>query len=248
MTADRSANDCELLVIAAHPDDAELCTGGLLLTAAAHGWKTAVADLTRGELGSLGTPEIRAAEADAAAGVLGLSRRLNLGFPDGAVRDTDDARRKIVRLVRQVRPRIVVTHSLEDHHPDHMGAAQLVKQSFYLCGIRKYLPELPPWRPHGLLYALGSRMARPDIVIDISGVIERRMEAVLCYRSQFDGKPQPGFALRIASNLFLESHRASLKHWGSLIGAPYGEPYVSETPIAVADPTFLFGSEPWKNR
>jgi bacillithiol biosynthesis deacetylase BshB1 len=218
------------------------------LTAAAHGWKTAVADLTRGELGSLGTPEIRAGEADAAAKVLGLAKRVNLEFPDGAVRDSDDARQKIVRLVRQVRPRIVVTHSLEDHHPDHMGAAQLVKQSFYLCGIRKYLPELPPWRPHGLLYALGSRMARPDIVIDIGGVIERRMEAVLCYRSQFEAPPEPGFAVRIASSLFLESHRASLKHWGSLIGAPYGEPYVSETPIAVSDPTFLFGSEPWKSR
>lgn len=235
-------------MITAHPDDAELCTGGLLLTAAACGWKTAVADLTRGELGSLGTPEIRAEEAAAAAGVLGLSRRLNLGLPDGAVRDSDDAREQIVRLVREVRPRIVVTHSLEDHHPDHMGAAQLVKQSFYLCGIRKYLPELPPWRPHGLLYAFSSRMARPGIILDISDVIERRMEAVRCYRSQFEAQPESGFSVRIASSLFLESHRASLKHWGSLIGAAFGEPYVSEAPIAVSDPTFLFGSEPWKNR
>lgn len=248
MTHDSDNSTCELLVITAHPDDAELCTGGLLLTAAAHGWRTAVADLTRGELGSLGTPEIRAAEANAAAEILEVSRRLNLELPDGGVRDTDDARKRIVRLVRELRPRIVVTHSLEDHHPDHMGAAQLVKQSFYLCGIRKYLPELPPWRPRGLLYAFSSRMARPDIVVDISGVIERRMEAVLCYRSQFEAPPESGFAVRIASNLFLESHRASLKHWGSLIGAAYGEPYVSEAPIAVSDPTFLFGSEPWKSR
>lgn len=238
---------CELLVITAHPDDAELCTGGLLLAAAACGWKTAVADLTRGELGSLGTPEIRAQEASAAAKVLGLTKRLNLELADGGVRDTDDSRKKIVRLVRELRPRIVVTHSLDDHHPDHMGAAQLVKQSFYLCGIRKYLPALPPWRPRGLLYAFSSRMARPDIIVDISDVVERRMEAVLCYRSQFEAQPQPGFSVRIGSNLFLESHRASLKHWGSLIGVPYGEPYVSEAPIAVGDPTFLFGSEPWKN-
>jgi bacillithiol biosynthesis deacetylase BshB1 len=248
VTHDGDKSICELLVITAHPDDAELCTGGLLLTVAGRGWRTAVADLTRGELGSLGTPEIRAYEANAASEILGVSRRLNLELPDGGVRDTDDARKKIVRLVRELRPRIVVTHSLEDHHPDHMGAAQLVKQSFYLCGIRKYLPELPPWRPHGLLYAFSSRMARPGIILDISDVIERRMEAVLCYRSQFEAEPEPGFSVRIASSLFLESHRASLKHWGSLIGAAFGEPYVSEAPIAVSDPTFLFGSEPWKNR
>lgn len=242
-----STEACELVVVVAHPDDAELCAGGLLLSAARRGWRTAVVDLTRGELGSLGSVETRAEEAAAAARVLGLSQRISLGLPDGAVRDSDENRRKVVGVVRQLRPRILVTHPREDHHPDHMGAAELVRQSFYLCGIRKFAPETPPWRPRGLLYTLGSRTTRPDLVFNISDVIEERMQAVRCYRSQFAAEREdPAFAVRIASDGFLEGHRASLKHWGTLIGAAYGEPYSSEAPLAISDPAALFASEPWK--
>jgi bacillithiol biosynthesis deacetylase BshB1 len=243
-----STEACELVVVVAHPDDAELCAGGLLISAARRGWRTAVVDLTRGELGSLGTVATRAEEASAAARVLGLSRRINLGLPDGAVRDTDENRLKVVLVVRELRPRILVTHPREDHHPDHMGAAELVRQSFYLCGIRKFAPEMPPWRPRGLLYTLGSRARRPDLIFNISDVIKERMKAVRCYRSQFEAAPgeDSDFAVRIASDGFLEGHRASLKHWGSLIGAAYGEPYSSEAPLSITDPAALFASEPWK--
>lgn len=239
---------CELVVFAAHPDDAELCCGGLLLNSVRNGRTTAIVDLTQGELGSLGTTKTRAKEAEAAAQALHLRRRINLGIPDGYVRDTDENRLKIVRVIRELRPQLVIAPPLEDHHPDHMGTAELVRQSFYLCGIKKYAPELPPHRPRALLHHMGTRPINPQVVIDISEVIEQRMAAVRCYKSQF-GKPQTSdFPVRIASEKFLESIEATLKYFGSLIGVAYGEPYTSELPLPTTDLVGLFDIEPWKDR
>jgi bacillithiol biosynthesis deacetylase BshB1 len=238
----------DLVVFAAHPDDAELCCGGLLLNTVRSGRTATVVDLTRGELGSLGTPELRAQEAEAASHALGLTQRINLGVPDGHVRDTDDHRKLIVQTIRQLRPQLVIAPPLEDHHPDHMGTAQLVRQSFYLCGIKNYLPELPPHRPRALLHHLGTRPMNPQVVVDISEVIQQRMEAVRCYKSQF-GEPQSkDFPVRIASAKFIESIEATLKYFGSLIGVAYGEPYTGELPLPTADLVGLFDIEPWKDR
>jgi bacillithiol biosynthesis deacetylase BshB1 len=238
----------DLVVFAAHPDDAELCCGGLLLNTVRSGRTAAVVDLTRGELGSLGTPERRAKEAEAAAHSLGLTQRINLGIPDGHVRDTDENRKAIVRTIRQLRPQLVIAPPLDDHHPDHMGTAQLLRQSFYLCGIRNYLPELPPHRPRALLHHMGTRPMQPQVVVDISEVIQQRRDAVRCYESQF-GEPQSkDFPVRIASGKFLESIEATLKYFGSLIGVAYGEPYAGELPIPTADLVGLFDIEPWKDR
>lgn len=239
---------CDLVVFSAHPDDAELCCGGLLAKAARQGRRAAVVDLTRGELGSLGTPEIRTREAEAAAKVLGLAHRRNLGLPDGSIRDTDDNRRLIVQAIRELRPGVVVCPPLLDHHPDHMGVAELVRQSFYLCGIRKYLPELAPWKPKALLHHFSSRVIPPQIVVDVTDVFETRMQAVRCYESQFAASQPKDLALRIAASGFLESIEATLKYYGSLIGVAYGEPYTSEPPLPVTDLLGLFEIEPWKDR
>lgn len=237
----------DLVVFAAHPDDAELCCGGLLLNTARSGRTAAVVDLTRGELGSLGTPERRAKEAEAAANALGLTQRINLGIPDGHVRDTDDNRKAVVRAVRQLRPQLIIAPPLDDHHPDHMGTAELLRQSFYLCGIRNYLPELPPHRPRALLHHMGTRPMNPQVVVDISEVIQERMAAVRCYKSQFGSPQSKDFPVRIASEKFLESIEATLKYFGSLIGVAFGEPYSSELPIPTADLVGLFDIEPWKD-
>lgn len=239
---------CELVVFSAHPDDAELCCGGLLAKTARQGRRAAVVDLTRGELGSLGTPEIRTREAEAAAQVLGLAHRANLGLPDGAIRDTDANRALVVRAIRELRPYVVVCPPTLDHHPDHMGVAELVRQSFYLCGIRNYLPELPPCKPKVLLHHFGSRAMQPQIVVDVSDVFETRMRAVRCYESQFAASQPADFPVRIASGRFLESIEATLKYYGSLIGVAYGEPYLSELPLPVTDLVSLFEIEPWKDR
>ena len=239
---------CDLVVFSAHPDDAELCAGGLLAKAAAQGSRTAIVDLTRGELGSLGTPEIRTQEGQEAARVLGVSERLNLDLADGHITDNDETRRRIVKAVRELKPTVIVGPPLEDHHPDHIATAELLRRSFYLCGIRKYLPEVPPHKPRALLHHFSSRAMKPDLVVDVSSHFEQRMEAVRCYRSQFAAKQDGKFALRIASKDFLDSIEATLKYFGSLIGVPYGEPFTSATPVPVEDVLSLYGSEPWKDR
>lgn len=245
-----SANSptCDLVVFAAHPDDAELCCGGTLALAASQGRRTAVVDMTRGELGSLGDADIRSAEAAGAAEALGLTRRMNLGLPDGGVRDTDENRAKVVEVLRELRPQVVIAPPFEDHHPDHMGTANLVRQSFYLSGIRKFHPQAPPWKPKTLLHHWGSRAFTPQLVVDVSAVFEQRMQAVRCYKSQFGERQEEGFPLRIAAKGFLESIEATLKYFGSLIGVAYGEPYKSELPLPVGDLVGLFGVEPWKDR
>ena len=243
-----STTTCDLLVFAAHPDDAELSCGGLLLLSAKQGRKTGVIDLTRGEMGSLGTPDLRVQEADAAAKVLGLSVRRNLGLPDGHLRDCDEYREIIVRIIRELRPQIIIGPPPEDHHADHMALSQLLRQSFFFSGVRKYLPELDPWRPKALLQHYSSRPIEPKCIVDITEVIEERFEAIRCYKSQFD-VPQPkDFPIRLASSGFLDSIRSSLMHYGAMIGVPYGEPYKSETPLPVGDLVGLFSHEPWKDR
>ncbi len=239
-----TAEGCDLLVIAAHPDDAELCCGGLLLVSAQRGWRTGVVDLTRGELGTLGSPEIRLREAAAAADVLGLAVRRNLGLPDGGVRDRDEYRREVVRVIRELRPRVVVAPPRLDHHPDHSGASELVERSFYLCGIRKFLPEIPPWRPRALLRYAGSRGVEPRLVVDVTPVIERRTEAIRCYQSQFN--TEEATRLRINRPYFLESINGHLRHYGSMIGVEFGEAYTSDLPLPVGDPVGLFDTEPWR--
>lgn len=239
---------CDLLVFGAHPDDAELCVGGLLAKTAEQGRRTAVVDLTRGELGSLGTPEIRANEASAAAKVLGLSRRIQLGLPDGGVEDTIENRRAIVRVVRELRPRVVVGPPVDDHHPDHVATAHLLRNSFYLCGIKKFEADLPPHKPGALLHHFSSRAMTPDLVVDVTETFEKRMEAVRCYQSQFGARQEEGSALRIASKDFLGSIEATLKYFGSLIGKAYGEPFTTALPLPVQDVVGLFEHEPWKDR
>ncbi|MDA0205906.1 MAG: bacillithiol biosynthesis deacetylase BshB1 [Acidobacteria bacterium] len=237
----------DLVVFAAHPDDAELCCGGLLLNTVRSGRTTAIVDLTRGELGSLGTPEQRTKEAASAAQALRLTHRVNLNIPDGYVRDTDDNRTAVVRAIRQLRPQLVIAPPLDDHHPDHMGTADLLRQSFYLCGIKNYLPALPPHRPRALLHHMSTRPMNPQVVVDISEFIQERMDAVRCYKSQFGVKQDKDFPVRIASEKLLESIEATLKYFGSLIGVAYGEPYTSELPIPATDLLSLFDIEPWKD-
>lgn len=235
----------DLVVFAAHPDDAELNCGGLLLVSRARGWRTAVVEMTRGELGTRGTPEIRKRECEAAAKVLGLTARLNLGLPDGGVRDTDEARRAVVRTIRSLRPRVVVAPPIrDDHHPDHLGTGELLQRSFYLTGVSKFVPELPPHKPRALVHYAGSRVERPTIIVDISSVVEGRREAILCHASQV-GPPVPGEPeTRIGHPEFLLAIEARLRRFGWMIGVRYGEAYTLETPLPAADLVGLFDPAP----
>ena len=235
----------DLVVFCAHPDDAELTCGGTLLVAKARGWRTAVVDLTRGEMGTRGTPEIRAKESDEAAKVLGLAARANLGLPDCGVRDTDEARRAVVRAIRQMRPRIAIAPPWDsDHHPDHMAAGDLLRKCFYLCGIAKYV-DLPPWRPRALLHYAGSRVARPSIIVDVSAVMEDRRKAIRCHASQVGPRTEGEPATRIGHPEFLGAVECRLRYFGWMIGVSFGEAFTMETPIPAADIVGLFDLDPW---
>ena len=240
---------CDLVVFAPHPDDGELTCGGLLLVSARQGWRTAIVEMTRGEMGTRGTPEIRARECEAAAEVLGLTVRANLGLPDCGVRDTDDGRTAVVGVLRALRPKVVVAPPpRSDHHADHLGTADLVQKSLYLSGIAKYGPPLPPYRPPALINYMGSRLERPTFIVDVTAVIEERRKAILCHASQI-GPLAPGDAqVRIAHPDFLKAVEARLRHYGWMIGVSYGEAFTVENALPVADVVGLFGGEVGKRR
>jgi bacillithiol biosynthesis deacetylase BshB1 len=237
---------CDIVAFTAHPDDMELNCGGTLALSAKQGWKTCAVDFTRGELSTRGNPETRAKEAEAAAKVLGLTRRLNLGLPDGHLHDTDENRKTVVRLLRALRPSVVLAPPLEDHHPDHVAVGTLLSRSYYLAGVARYLPGDEPWRPHGILHYLGSRAAVPAIVVDVTSVYELRQEAIASYRSQFYREGSLERPTRISHPDFLPAIESRARAFGALIGATFGEAFTTEEPVPIQDLVSLYARKPWE--
>jgi bacillithiol biosynthesis deacetylase BshB1 len=230
----------DLVCFAPHPDDAELGCGGRLWLARARGLKTAVVDLTRGELGTRGTPEIRAREAEAASAVLGLAERHNLGFPDGGVVFDEERRRAVVRVLRELRPAIVLFPYDVDPHPDHAHAARLVREALYHAALRRFEPAAgPPHQVKTALAYLGRVVFEPDVIVDVTETAGEKLRAIRCYASQFhsEGSTEPETAL--SARGFLPAQEARWRHFGSLIGADFGEPYHAGAPRAVRDPRDL---------
>lgn len=252
----RDAAPCDIVAFTAHPDDVELNCSGTLAAAVAHGWKAGVVDFSRGELGTRGTPEIRTREAAAAAQALGLTCRINLGLPDGHLRDDDEARGLVVRLLRAMRPRVVISPPLVDHHADHMAVAETVSRSFYLAGVARYGVARAeatasdaggePWRPRALLHYTGSQIATPALVVDITDVYEARKKAILCFASQFYQEGSDELPTRIAHPDFFDALEGRARHYGALIGARYGEAYTMPEPVGVTDLVSLYDREAWK--
>lgn len=217
----------DVLAVMAHPDDAELLCGGALIRSADLGEATGILDLTRGEAGSKGTPETRALEAARAAAVLGLVTRRNAGLPDAGLRNDEEARKVVAGFLRELRPRVVVTHWLVGRHPDHRAAAELVHDACFLAGLRRYDVPGEPFRPFKLIHALSFRedAPRPTFVVDVSDQMERKLEALACYPSQFAGTNGMGEVYPGGDRSIEDQVRAHAAHYGSLIRAPYGEPY-----------------------
>lgn len=225
----------DLLVVAPHPDDAELLCGGTLALCADQGYRTAIIDLTRGELGTRGTPEVRVEEAARAARVLSVAVRLNAGLPDAALENSDDARRRLVGVLRDLTPRVVILPFSRGRHPDHRVAAELGRDACFLAGLAKY-GEGAPHRPHKVLYALSFREdpIKPTFVVDISEQFERKMAAIRCYGSQFDGAVQAGEAYPTGQALY-DLVETQNRHYGSLIRRPFGEPFHTDETVEVED-------------
>jgi bacillithiol biosynthesis deacetylase BshB1 len=217
----------DVLAIVAHPDDAELLCGGSLLQSKDRGERTGILDLTRGEMGSQGSPETRAEEAARASQVLGLDVRRNAGLPDAHLKNTDEARRLVIQQLRDLRPRIVVTHWLQGRHPDHRAAAELVYDACYLSGLRNYPAQGDPFRPLKVVHALSFREEpeKPTFVVDISEQMERKLEAIAAYSSQFGDAVQAGEVFPGGGRALVDQIRAHAAKVGSLIRAEYGEPF-----------------------
>lgn len=235
----------DILVLAAHPDDAELSCGGTLLDAAAKGKKTGVIDFTRGEMGSRGTPELRIQEAEAASRILGLSVRENLGFRDVFFTEDEEHLLQIVRVIRQYRPEIVIANAVEDRHPDHGKAARLSANACFVSGLAKVITHHPdgtvqqPWRPRQLFHFIQSYHLRPTFVVDISAYWEQKTQAIMAYASQFhtggssaeDSEPQTF----ISTPAFMDFIHARAREFGQLAGVQYAEGFTTHRPPAVPD-------------
>ncbi len=230
------SSQLDLLAIVPHPDDAELLCGGTLIRAADLGYRTGILDLTAGELGSRGTPAQRQAEAEAASRVLGLAERRNLGLPDARVFNDEESRLRLITAIREMRPRGVILPYFEGRHPDHRTAAELGYDACYLAGLKNYPAPGDAHRPAKVLYAAAYRehALKPTFVVDISEAFERKLDAIRCYGSQFDGVKALGELYPAAVPLY-DLVRIQDAHYGSLIRTAYGEPFFTRETLRVDD-------------
>jgi bacillithiol biosynthesis deacetylase BshB1 len=217
----------DVLAVMAHPDDAELLCGGALIKSADAGERTGIVDLTRGEMGSRGSAQLRAEEAAKAAAILGLAERRNAGLSDSALENSLEARRRVAALLRELRPRVVVTHWAEGRHPDHRVAAALVRDACFLAGLRNFDAGGAPYRPAKFVHATQFREDAdpPSFVVDVTGQFDRKIAAIEAYASQFEGVAQAGEVLPGGERPLIDQIRAVMGRDGSRIRAAFGEPF-----------------------
>lgn len=233
--------ETDILAIFAHPDDMELCVGGTLLKMKSLGYKTGVLDVTRGEMGTRGTPEIRAAEAEEAARILQIDVRENLEFSDGHVFVNDESRKKMVRALRRLKPQIILTHQFDDPHPDHNAIAHLVREAARLSSMQKYDGDFGLERIKVPIVAHNTFSARltPSFVVDISGFLEAKMNSIAAYKSQFYNPESNEPETRLTNKSFLLETESRCRYFGSLIGVEAGEPFFVREVLNIEDPIAL---------
>jgi len=223
----------DILAIAAHPDDVEQTCGGTLIKMAEEGYRTGVLDLTAGDMGTRGTPELRIEESLAAAKILLAGYRDNLHFPDARLENTISARMTLALKIRETRPRVVILPYWEGRHPDHYRAAELGYEACFLAGLKKLDEYSEPHRPYKILYSSIYANVTPSFVVDISAQFERRMAALLSYRSQYGGGE--GGELFPHESEIRERLGAIARFYGNLVGVKYGEPFVVKETMLVED-------------
>ena len=217
----------DVLAVMAHPDDAELLCGGALAVSVDRGERVGILSLTDGGAGTHGTAEERNREAARAAEILGIHVRAAVGLPDAALQNTPEARSLVVEQVRELRPRVVVTHWTAGRHPDHRIAAELVTDACFLSGLARFDADGHPHRPFKVVYATAFRedAEPPTFVVDISTTIDRKLEAIAAFTTQFAGKSGMGEVFPGGDRPILDQVRAACARYGSLIRVPYGEPF-----------------------
>ena len=233
-----AAATADILAIAAHRDDVEQTCGGTLLRMASRGLRTAILDLTQGEAGTRGTAAERAAEAAEAARLLGVGWREALDLPDGAVENSYENRIKIVGVLRQLRPRVVILPYWQARHPDHATTGLLGYDACFLSGLAKIDTGTAPYRPFKIVYASLYADVRPSFVVDITPFIEQRHAALMAYRSQYANQTA-GSGLFVPEEEIRERTFAEARHYGLLGGVRYGEPFVQKEVGLVDDLTLV---------
>jgi N-acetylglucosamine malate deacetylase 1 len=224
----------DILAIAAHPDDVEQTCGGTLLRMAEAGYRTGIIDLTAGDMGTRGTPQLRVAESEQAARVLRVLHRENLHFPDARLENSLAARMTLAQRIRELKPRTVILPYWQGRHPDHYRASEIGYEACFLAGLRKLDQETEPHRPYKIIYSSIYANVTPSFVVDISQFFERRMESLLTYRSQY-GAAEEGASLFPDEQEIRDRLAAMARFYGNLIGVKYGEPYVVKETMRVDD-------------
>ena len=235
----------EILAVGAHPDDVELGCGGTLALLARRGRRVGVLDLTRGEAGTRGTPETRAAEAAESARLLGALVRDGLDLGDGNLRTDRAAELEVIEVIRRRRPRLVFAPLPNDRHPDHVRAGRLVTDAAFYSGLRALETGLPPHRPQQVVYFPSTFLAEPTFLVDVTETLETKLSAVRAFRSQFYDASSTEPATFISSPEFLEGITARARAFGRLANVGAAEGFVSPRPPLLADPLAAFdGFEP----
>lgn len=231
----------DVLAVFSHPDDAELSVSGTLLKLKSFGYRTGVCDVTRGEMGTRGTPEVRAKEALDAARTLKLDIRINLEQPDGHVWPSETARTALVRVIRKHQPKVLLTTHEDDPHPDHANTSIIVRQAARLATMVRYDEEsgLAAVPMPAIMHSLFSRRIVPSFIVDVSEFVDEKMQAIRAYGSQFydAGSSEP--TTRISKRGFLDEIQSRMEYFGSLIGVSAGEPFYVREALNVEDPLAL---------
>jgi bacillithiol biosynthesis deacetylase BshB1 len=229
----------DILAIAAHPDDIELCCAGTLAKAARSGSKVGILDLTKGELGTRGTVGIRSKEAAAAAKILGCLRE-NLHLPDGGIQLSEANKLKLIQVYRRYRPRIILIPHFFERHPDHIHTHELAREAWFFSGLRKIKTTFngknqEPWRPDNYFHYMQWFEFAPSFIVDISDVYDQRLSAIKAHKSQFYDPASKDPQTILSQNTFFDFVEARARNYGFKIGVKYGEPFYSVESIGIDD-------------
>jgi bacillithiol biosynthesis deacetylase BshB1 len=230
-----------LLAVGVHPDDVELGCGGTILSHLENGYTVGILDLTQGELGSRGSATIRLQEAEAAANILGVHVRENLGLADGFFENNKETQFAVIHAIRKFQPDIILCNAPNDRHPDHGRASKLVTDAAFLSGLSRIetfdeagKPQ-QHWRPKAVYHYIQALYIKPDFVVDVSKHLDKKMESVLAYKSQFYNPESQEPETFISSPQFLEMVKARGIELGTIIGAQYGEGFIADRYVGVMD-------------
>ena len=226
----------DILAFGAHPDDVELGASGTVLSHIARGYKVGIVDLTKGELGTRGSAETRLQEAEASSKILGITSRDNLGFRDGFFFKDETHLLRVIEMIRKYQPEIVLCNTPVDRHIDHGKGADLVHEACFLSGLRKIETilngiEQTAWRPKNVYHYVQDYYLKPDVIVDITPFMEKKLQCIMAYSTQFYNPTAKEPATAISGKDFIDFIEARAREYGRLIGVEFGEGFTTKRPV-----------------